>query len=62
MPYYSWRDNKTGYVVHVLRSFSRYEEPPKDEELPEEEQGKPRDWERIITKGPVIANPNKGNW
>lgn len=63
MPVYTWRDKKTGYEVDIYRSsFDDYRDPPRDEDLPEEERGKDRDWQRIIVDGPTLTNPNKGNW
>jgi hypothetical protein len=68
MPLYEWKDKKTGYQVEVFRErFDQYLEAPKDEELPEEERGKERDWEKQISKGIKVERGNtwqgsKGNW
>lgn len=48
MPYYPYKDKLTGYQLDLFRSFGCNHEMPKDEELPEKERGKKRDWERLI--------------
>ena len=66
MPFYTWIDHKTGYKTDVIRSFKDYEIPPQDEDLPEDEQGKEREWERLIgemlfvSKWPSSTGPVKG--
>ncbi len=63
MPMYKWMDKNTGYEIVVYRSsFSEYQDPPKEEELPEEERGKEREWKRLIEGKFILTNPNKGNW
>lgn len=49
MPMYMWQDRKTDYEVEIIRTFSEYEVPPQDDDLPSEEQGKDRDWVRLIS-------------
>lgn len=51
MPYYPWQCQKTGLEIEVLRSFDDYQNPPTDDELPEDERGKERDWKRLIGGG-----------
>ncbi len=67
MPYYAWKDKNSDYNFDVLRDHDDYETSPQEDELPKEEQGKDRDWERFIAKAPtVIKGPSwgggKGNW
>ena len=66
MPIYNYHDKKTGYEIEVLRDFKNYEDIPTDEELPEEERGKSRDWERRIGAGVRVTKAlgfgSKGNW
>lgn len=51
MPIYPWTDELTGYTVEIMRSFSEHQDPPKDDDLPEEEQGKERKWKKLIGSG-----------
>ena len=43
-----YHDKLTEYEIEVIRSFAEYELVPMDEELPEAERGKVRDWERRL--------------
>jgi hypothetical protein len=59
MPIYQFEDTKTGLKVEVLRSHTDYKVPPTDDELPEEERGKERDWIKLISAGiKAIYYPN----
>lgn len=51
MPIYVYVDKKTDFKVEVIRDFADYEVVPKDDELPEAERGKEREWERLIGEG-----------
>lgn len=66
MPMYLWQDKETGLEIEVLRPFSEYEEPPSEEELPIAEQGKKRDWVRLINTAPHVTRApgfgKKGYW
>jgi hypothetical protein len=66
MPMYTFKDEKSELTVEVLRSFADYKVPPTDDELPEQERGKTRQWTKIIDKGiRTVANrnwsPSKGH-
>lgn len=50
MGIYIYKDKKSDLVVEVIRHYKDYEQVPTDEELPAEERGKERDWERRIGK------------
>lgn len=63
MPIYLWKDIINDYEIEVVRSnFDKYQDPPKEEELPEEERGKERKWERRISPGIRLTNSQKGYW
>lgn len=67
MPLYTYIDKTTGYQIDILRNFAQYQDLPNDTDLPEEEQGKERDWEKQLgTNVKVIRGenwgPGKGNW
>ena len=66
MPLYFWEDTKTGFSIEVLRKFDDYQQPPTEPELPKEEQGKEREWQRIIGTPQVTKGrgwgPGKGHW
>lgn len=67
MPMYTYHDKNHGLELEVLRSFSEYDVPPTEDELPEEERGKDRDWERLIKASPTVTKsrawgPGKGYW
>lgn len=67
MPLYDWIDKKTGYKVVLLRPFAEYDVPPCDEDLPEDERGKDREWQKQLGEGvQTVRGPNwtgsKGNW
>ena len=60
MPLYLYHDKKSGYTIEVLRSFDEYKEVPRDDELPEDERTKEREWERLIQQ-PLIVNKWPGS-
>jgi len=66
MPIYYYEDKLTGYSIDVLRSFDEYTVEPTDEELPESERGKEREWHRLLTKAPTVTRARgfgrKGYW
>lgn len=66
MPMYTWRDKKSEYQLDVIRPYHEYREPPREDELPEEERGKEREWQRIIDGVPTVTKSfgfgSKGNW
>ena len=66
MPIYIYVDKKTGYKVEVIRDFEDYQVVPKEEELPEQEKGKEREWQREIGTGIKTIKArgfgSKGNW
>ena len=67
MPMYYWEDKKTGYGIEVIRKFDDYKQPPEESELPKEEQGKAREWQRLLKKAPGVTKsrnwgPGKGYW
>lgn len=66
MPMYHWVDKKTGYSIDILRAHEDYQDEPKDDDLPAEERGKDRDWERKIISAPGVTKPwgwgSKGYW
>lgn len=68
MPLYVWVDKLSGREFEVLRStFAEFQDPPRDEDLPEAERGKPREWEKRVGKGIRVTRgdswgPGKGNW
>lgn len=66
MPLYLWRDKNTGYEIEVLRPKSEdYLVCPQDSELPADERGKDRDWQKLISSGITTTyaqGRGKGNW
>ena len=67
MPVYCWKDKISGKTFDIYKpNFDQYNEPPKDDELPEEERGKEREWEKQIGSGiRVVKAPGfgkKGYW
>jgi hypothetical protein len=62
MPMYDWVDKKTGKHVVVMRHFSKYEEIPTPEEVPDlsAEDYAAADWERLI--GVDIQVQRGWNW
>lgn len=67
MPLYEWCDKTTGFEVTVLRPFADYQVPPAEDELPEAERGKERNWVRQIGGGQQVQKglswgPGKGHW
>lgn len=66
MPIYLYYDKNTGYEIEVIRRFEEYEQIPQEDELPEAERGKSRDWERHLgvplhtSKWPGSTGPVKG--
>lgn len=66
MPLYEWVDEKTGYEVTIENHYDNYRKPPEDEDLPEEERGKDREWRKKISSGIKVNRPayygTKGNW
>lgn len=47
-PIYPYQDELTEYTIELYRPFGGNEKMPEDDELPEEERGKPRKWKRLI--------------
>lgn len=67
MPIYLYQDQLTDYRIELFRPFGANETMPQDNELPKEEQGKERNWRRLISnniKTTKAANwgAGKGNW
>lgn len=67
MPLYLFQDKATGLEVEVMRDYDNYRMPPTEEELPESERGKPRDWVKLIAKGIRVTRGTgwrgmKGRW
>lgn len=67
MPMYTWVDKLTGLEIDILRSFSQYQDEPKDEDLPEEERAKVREWVKQLGAGIRMVKgdtwgPGKGHW
>lgn len=67
MPIYVWLDKLSGLEVDILREFAEYQDAPKDEDLPEEEKGKERQWEKQLGTGIRMVKgdnwgPGKGRW
>lgn len=67
MPIYVWYDKLSGLEVDILRDFDKYKEEPTDEDLPEKERGKERDWEKHMGTGIRVTrgrnwSGSKGNW
>ena len=71
MPYYPWKDERTGKELEVLRNFSSYEEPPTEEEAVEAgfsaKEYTLATWKRLIgskirTARGANWGPGKGNW
>jgi hypothetical protein len=67
MPQYPYRDKLSGYQLDLYRPFGQNNKMPEDSELPEKEQGKKRDWERLIATNIKTTKsnnwgPGKGNW
>jgi hypothetical protein len=60
MPLYTWRNNKTGREVEIIRHFSEYETPPTREEANDwsDEEYSEADWERLI----ALSRWVRGNW
>ena len=63
---YCFQDKKSGFEIEVNRKYADRDEVPTDEELPEEERGKERDWERVLSGGIIVTRApgygTKGNW
>ena len=67
MPQYPYQDELTGYTLDLYRPFGQNHIMPSDEELPEEERGKPRKWKRLIASNIKTTKsnnwgPGKGRW
>lgn len=60
MPIYTFKDKNSDLEVDVVRSFEDYQVPPTDDELPEEERGKVRDWLKLVGSG--IKTIRGANW
>lgn len=67
MPLYRFQDKETGYEVEVMRDYEQYRTPPTEEELPESERGKERNWIKLIAPGIRVVrgagwSGQKGRW
>lgn len=68
MPLYSWHDKENDYKIDVYKdTVEKYQEPPLEEELPEEERGKKRIWVKLLGVGIRVVKGSswggsKGNW
>lgn len=68
MPIYVWFDHIQEKEFEIYReSFTQSGEEPTDDDLPAEEKGKERKWEKRIGSGIKVVrgaswNGSKGNW
>jgi hypothetical protein len=72
MPLYTWKDERTGKTVEVLRDFEDYATPPTEEEAAEagfeNKEHYMAEWSRLVqggqkvTRGPNWGYGSKGNW